>query len=462
MPTWEHPRRRPAAAARRLVHAPTTSDTRTTGPRQRSRRVRRGLGTLAVIGTLVVGCGSAGTVSQARGDAPTIEPDPSEAEQLRDPGAALATSLLRAVASERGGNVAVSPVLALDGLSMVRAGAGGTTRDELDALLGTGDLDDDQLLASVAGTTAALEQSEGEQRSERRQGTVTVDGPSSIWLQRGTTLGDEWLDLLSSHLDRPVRLVDFRSDPDSARDAINRWAQDETGGDIDQLAPRGVVTSTSRLVLASTLWFEAPWDAPFEVERTEDGPFHLADGTTATVPLMQAQHAEGMLYAEGPRWQAVALPYLGRDLAMVVVVPQGSTLEELEAQLTGPALTDLLDDLRPAGVELSVPRFAFTSELDLFGPLRSLGLVQSTDVDEADLDRMAPAEPLAIDEVIQQTYISIDEEGSEQSAATVSETTTPPPPGLVSVAADQPFLFLVVHRPSDVVLLIGHVVDPRS
>jgi serpin B len=440
----------------------TALDPPPTVPRRPHRRAGRALVALAAAAVLAAACGSAGTVSQARGEAAPIEPAPTDAEALVDPGAGLAASLLRAVAAERGGNVAVSPVLALDGLAMIRAGSGGDTRTELDGLLGTGELRDEELLASVAGLDVAIAGSTGEQRSERRQGTITVDAPSSIWLQRGTALDEGWLDLLSSRLDRPARLVDFRSDPDSARTAINQWASDETGGGIDALAPRGVVTSSSRLVLAAALWFEAPWALPFDVARTTDDAVALPDGTTATVPVMHLATETGLRYAEGDGWEAVELPYLGDDLAMVVVVPRDATLADLEARLSAELIDEIDRSLRPRGVRLSLPRFSFTTELELSGALRSMGLARTTDVEEADLEPMAPAEPLAVDEVLQQTYVSIDEEGTEQSAATVSEEATAPPDDLIPVQVDQPFLFLVVHRPSDSIVLIGHVVDPRS
>ena len=115
--------------------------------------------------------------------------------------------------------------------------------------------------------------------------------------------------------------------------------------------------------------------------------------------------------------------------------------------------------MRRRPVALTLPRFAFTTELDLVAPLTGMGLVRTTDVDEAQLDAMAPAESLALGEVVQQTFVAVDEEGSSQSAATVSARATTPT-DLTPVVADHPFVFVVRHPDSGSVLLIGRVTDP--
>jgi serpin B len=411
---------------------------------------------------LVVACGAGDSGSARRGDRPFERPDPDAAELVVEPTATLAATLHRALTATHPGNVAVSPLLVLDGLAMVRVGADGASQDELDRLLGTSGLGDDELLGAVAAVHEGLAASEGEQTNETRRGSVRIDLPSSLWLQRGTRLDQTWLDRLSGGLDRPVRLVDFRSDPESARNALNTWAADATGGAISQLAPRGTVTSASRLVVAGAVWLEAPWAAPFPVTETTTAPFTLAGGATVQVTTLHQRRARGFRYGEGDTWQAVELPYLGDDLSMVVVVPRLGGLAAFEAGLDGDRILEVLDALGPAPVEVTVPAFGFTSELQLLSALGDLGLDQITDPERASLDPSAPGELLAVDDVIQQTYVGIDEEGTEESAATATGSAAPIVGDTESVVADEPFLVLVTHRPTGAVVLIGRVSDPRA
>ena len=423
------------------------------------RRLPRLAAAAALFALVAAACGTGDTGSAQRGEATVRRPPAAAAEAVADARTDLAARLYLAVADQRGDDLAVSPLLVTDGLAMVRAGAVEDTAAELDAVLGTGDIGPTELLDGVAAAESAVLADTGEQTTENRRGTVSVRSASSLWLQRGTVVDEAYLDELAAGLDRGVRLVDFRSDADSAGDAVNRWAEQETGGQIRVLAPRGTMGSSTRMALASALTYEAPWAVPFDVTRTTVGDFTRADGTTTRVPLLRRDAAEGLRLAEGDGWQAVEVPYLGGQLTMVLLVPSGPDLGPVHQLLAAGGLGEALDGLRRRPVALTLPRFAFTTELDLVAPLTGMGLVRTTDVDEAQLDAMAPAESLALGEVVQQTFVAVDEEGSSQSAATVSARATTPT-DLTPVVADHPFVFVVRHPDSGSVLLIGRVTDP--
>jgi serpin B len=59
----------------------------------------------------------------------------------------------------------------------------------------------------------------------------------------------------------------------------------------------------------------------------------------------------------------------------------------------------------------------------------------------------------------------VDEEGTEAAAATavaVAGTAMPvEPPEPKVFEADRPFLFLIRHEPTDLVLFVGRIADPR-
>ena len=74
-----------------------------------------------------------------------------------------------------------------------------------------------------------------------------------------------------------------------------------------------------------------------------------------------------------------------------------------------------------------------------------------------ELDAAAHAADIAVDE------IAVDEIGTVATAATALgfDESGPPEPEL-TVAADQPFLCLIRHRDSGLVLFAGQVVDPTA
>jgi hypothetical protein len=46
------------------------------------------------------------------------------------------------------------------------------------------------------------------------------------------------------------------------------------------------VTSQTKLVAANAVYFKGSWSTQFDPKNTQDGPFTLADGTSAQVPTM--------------------------------------------------------------------------------------------------------------------------------------------------------------------------------
>jgi serpin B len=410
-------------------------------------------------GALGAACGADETGGTVRGEGSPAAAGPAEARALEEAGLAFAAGLHREVAAEATGNTIVSPWVVQDLLGQVRSGAGRHSLDELDAVLHLDGVPDERLLAGLHAIRAGMAERRGEQGGDERRGTVVVDHRNELWVQRGTRLDAVWLDGLAGGLDLGVRSVDFRSDPARARTSVEEWAEPAT---TEPLLPRGAVTDETRLLLPSALRVQAPWARSFPVERSRASAFGLADGSSVAVPTMRLLAPRGLRAATTDDWTTVAVPYLGEDLEMVVVVPTGD-LPGFEASLDGEALAGILRSLRATPVSLQLPRFAVGSQLVLDEPLRRLGLVSTLDVEAADLSAMAPGESLAVSGVVTRTAVTVDEEGTGRSAATATDRETPQtvlPPA--EVVVDRPFLFLVHDRVTGAVLQIGRVVDPRA
>jgi len=70
---------------------------------------------------------------------------------------------------------------------------------------------------------------------------------------------------------------------------------------------------------------------------------------------------------------------------------------------------------------------------------------------------------MSIGDVIHRATISVDEAGTEATAATA--VVMPPsesPSDLVTFTANRPFLFLIRDRQTGTVLFVGRVVDPTA
>ena len=177
-------------------------------------------------------------------------------------------------------------------------------------------------------------------------------------------------------------------------------------------------------------------------------------------------------YAKHDRFTAIALPYAGRDLQFLVLLPDApGGLAALENEIT-PELLAECATMKPQLVALELPKLKFQPPtLPLSPTLQALGLQTAFDQPRgsANFDRLAPRRPddyLFIGEVFHKVFLVLDEESTEAAAATssigaISLSIVAEPPEPIVVKVDHPFLFAIQHCRSGACLFLGRVTDPR-
>ncbi len=356
------------------------------------------------------------------------------------------------------GNVFYSPYSISVALGMTYAGARGETEAQMaDALRFT--LGQDRLHPAFNAVDLAL--------ASRGEGASATDGEgfelnvvNKLWGQIGFAFRDEFLDVLAQYYGAGMSLLDFSASPEPSRVAINDWVSDVTRERIEDLIPFGVITPDTRLVLTNAIYFNAAWADPFDPADTRDGAFFLLDGSEVLVPFMSGVAMYG--YATGDGYETVELPYEGQELSMVVIVPDAGRFEEFEDGLSTERLQALVSELRRERLQLSMPKFTFSWETSLKTVLSDLGMPIAFE-GAADFSGMADTATLAIQDVIHQAFVAVDEEGTEAAAATavvIGETSVPVDPLIVTV--DRPFVFFIRDIETGTILFLGRVVNPAS
>src|SRR5262249_12446739 len=150
--------------------------------------------------------------------------------------------------------------------------------------------------------------------------------------------------------------VDFRGDAESARQTINSWVAERTRQKINDLLPPGLLSAQTRLVLTNAIYFKGTWAKRFEKTATRDEGFYVAPDRPVKVPVMR--QVDEFDYFDGGDFQALALPYTGKELALLVLLPRKMDgLPEFEKTLTAAKLVDVSARLRRQKVEVQLPRF---------------------------------------------------------------------------------------------------------
>jgi len=162
------------------------------------------------------------------------------------------------------------------------------------------------------------------------------------------------------------------------------------------------------------------------------------------------------------------MPYAGIEVSMVVVLPDESVgFSEFERSLDAPRLVEFADALETREGSLSLPRFGFESSFALQDVLSELGAEVAFDPDRADFGGIADIEEtnenLYIYDVYHDTFIEVDEKGTEAAAATgVVICTESGPANPFEIVVDRPFVFFIRDRRTGSILFFGRVLEPKD
>ncbi|MFO8006285.1 MAG: serpin family protein [Candidatus Brocadiia bacterium] len=365
----------------------------------------------------------------------------------------FAVDLYGAIA-QREGNLFLSPYSIHTALAMTSVGARGRTAEQMRSVLHL----PPQGFVVHQATGGLMRQVE---RPGQREKTV-LKIANALWGQQGEPFRERFLDRLRRWYRAPLQEVDFVAETEQAREAINQWAHDRTEGKIEDLVPRGALSAMTRLVLANAIYFKGLWQSPFEEDDTRERPFHLSEGEQVSVPTMYQKGRFAI--AEGDGYRALELPYKGEELAMVILLPDARDgLTAVESGLDSEELSGTLGRFRQREVRVFLPRFRIESAFGLKSVLTSLGMEDAFVPEQADLSGINGRRNLFVSAVLHKAFVEVDEEGTEAAAATavvVGVTSVAPQPPVFR--ADHPFLFLIRHRPTGLVLFAGRMADPRA
>lgn len=392
------------------------------------------------------------------------------AKPVADANTAFACDLYpELVKGDAGKNLFFSPLSIEAALAMTATGAKGNTFDEMQKTLRL-PKDEDATDAGFKQIFAKI--NDAETPAEKRGYTLSL--ANAIYAQKGFAWEKSFTDRVSAAYGAGIIDADFKADPESERKRINGWVEKETRDKIKDLIAKGLIHKLTRMVLVNAVYFKGDWESAFKKDVTKEQPFFLADGSKADAQLMYQRGAFSLFQDE--TLQAVELPYKAGQMAMVALLPRKKDgLAELEKALTPANLSKWTESFRQqAGaaigrrgglVDVYLPKFKVETSYELSKQLKALGMLAA--FGNADFTRMSKSEGLAISAVIHKAFVDVNEEGTEAAAATAVVAATPTsigysPPPIPQFRADHPFVFLLVHKPTNAVLFQGRVMNPKG
>jgi serine protease inhibitor len=355
---------------------------------------------------------------------PNLRPLSLSEGRIAQSGNEFAFTLFKAVQDEEQPNTFVSPLSVSMALGMAMNGASEGTQASILATIDYADLSADevnQAYEDVIGLLLSMDN------------RTTLGIANSLWSSDQLTLQQSFVDKIK------------------AKGVINGWVEDKTNKKIKNL-----ITSTSghdAMYLVNAIYFKSNWQNKFEKSATQKKQFTNASGTTTPVDMMFSKGV-ALKYYDNEQLQLIDIPYGNGQFSMTVLMPHGD-INDFVSTLNETDFRQWTADADSLSVELELPRFKMEWKRDLKGDLEALGMktVGFPHFFEEPLS-------LKIGKVIHQSFIEVNEEGSEAAAATaisIELTSAPPKPKRITI--DKSFVFFVREKHSGVILFMGQLVD---
>ncbi len=341
-------------------------------------------------------------------------------------------------------NVFVSPLSLHMALGMLLNGAEGETAQQISKALKTEGVAQADLNQAYQALLEGL---------PRADPNVQLGLANSVWYRNTFQVEDNFLDVLKKSFKAQVAGLDF-NDP-NAKDKINAWASEQTKGKIKKVIDE--VKQSDVFFLMNALYFKGDWKYQFDPNKTSDAPFRLADDSEKRVKMMRVK--ESFKVTQRTEYAAVQLPYANGQFNLTLLIPnEQSSVEKVINGLDAATWNELQTTMREQQVSVGLPRFTLDYEIKLNAILKAMGMSQAFS-DDARFGKISPTAGLFVSFVKQNTYLGIDEKGTEAAAVTsigVGVTSVGPDP----YVCDRPFVLLISENTSKTILFMGRIMNP--
>ncbi len=398
-----------------------------------------------------------------------IDPAPLE-EQILDDSKATETGIKETVKgnnefalkmysklNKEGQNLFFSPWSISSALAMTYEGAKGQTAEEMRNTLNFQENDLDR-----RSSFAKLHNLLNKKNSEYQLSTA-----NALWAQKNFPFLENYINTTKNYYSAELTNLNFVNKTEESRKTINSWVEEKTNDKIKDLIPSGTLNPTTRLVLTNAIYFKGDWTIKFDKTKTKKEDFKVNENTIVQADMMRLKEdSEKFNYSETEELQILEMPYKGKNLSMIVLLPKND-LKKIESMLSTEKLNEWKKTMHKKEVYVYFPKFKFETKYFIGNILSEIGMPTAFN-SNADFTGMFDSskvnENLFISKVIHQSFVQVDEEGTEATAATgviVGYTSTGPSEPII-FKADHPFIFIIQENSTESILFMGKVVNPTA
>ena len=341
-------------------------------------------------------------------------------------------------------NICLSPLSAQLAMAMVANGAEGKTRTEILDIMQLGDsanAKSRKLLDDIATKTVWNE-----------HGDIRI--ANSIWIREDFDVKQEFVETNKEYLDALVERAAFNQE---TVNRVNEWCKENTNGKIPTILDR--FKDNDRMLLINALYLKAAWSKPFQENNTTNQKFTTEKGKQVKVPMMMMRSNE-QFYKDDV--VSMVTKRLQGGYSMLFILPAEGVKCDEAAEYVAKDFDTYLRNMSVSDVSLSLPKFTTDFGMSIKNTLANLGVKRAFG-GNAQFGGISD-EALFISDVVQKTYINVNEKGTEAAAVTMAITglLSMRPQKIEVITFDRPFIYAIIKDNGNEVLFAGKVGNPNE
>ena len=338
-----------------------------------------------------------------------------------------------------------SPISISTALSMLLNGTQGETAKEIMDALGYGD--DIDAVNDYCRQILS--------KSPSWDSTVTLQTANAMVANKNGEIKQSYSDMLKSEYFAEVSSFDF-SNPTPVLDYINGWCNEKTHGMIPKILDE--ISSDALLYIMNAIYFKGGWSSPFYKENTKDAKFTKDNGGIVDIRMMRK--IEKLNFSSLDGMSLLELPYGNGSFAFQVLLPEAGASARALTSIKKTGWNELFSNLTKDEVYVSIPMFKVkqSTPYDLRPVLNALGMNKMF-ISSSDFAPMTD-EQVSVSRILHKAAITLNEEGSEASAATIIEMITTNSGQAQQLPhnvflADHSFYYAIVDKVNGLILFMG-------
>ena len=248
---------------------------------------------------------------------------------------------------------------------------------------------------------------------------------------------------------------------------ISSWLLEHTGGLLGGNPENFLSNEGAVMDIFNAVYFKDKWSSVFDKADTDEGEFTLNDGNKVKTDFM-SQNIYSPIYESSNGYKAGSLEFESGKNMMFILPDEGKSVYDIinNKDKLSEALNSLCgDNVESHNVYYRLPKFKFSSNINLNECSQKIGLINMYDSSTADFTRFTEKGNLWVSNIHQEATVSIDEDGGEAAAFTEVQVTGScaydPNAKSYDMILDRPFIFAITDT-DNTPLFIGVINNPEK